>query len=657
MNKKTVNFSFLLFISDFLLLNISFFALNYWKKGTFELSPIYVKLLFVFYIIWLSVSFFTKKFHFDSYKNYSSALVLFTKSTVFIAYGISLFVIMTEMAELSRLHVFGTCAVLFVLETVMTLIYYVCVGKASFANARDVDISALAKSKVSASLIVSDFLLLTIVFFAMNYYKRGTFELSPEYEKLLLIVYAIWFVTALITRKFEKSRLQNYTYAVAACIKAVILMAVTMSVLIFAFRLFYFSRLHILGSFFLLIMFEPLVYRIYYMASLYGRNEKDVESIEEVKTLLKQEKLPLDIDIDAIRSRLTKPIRTNLQEKYLRDYPTLFDFIDESLNLSEIITAETIVVNNNNMFHLQTVDEHPIRLFINLHKVNNIRRINMYFLETHKTLFNGGYFVGQAHTLSTHRKWFFKKYPKYFAEVLYVLEFIFTRVSPKLPVIKRIYFGVTKGRDRIISKAELLGRLSFCGFKIIAEKEIKDRLYFVAQKVKTPSYDENPSYGPLVKLSRVGSNGNMVQIYKFRTMHPYSEYLQEYIYEQNRLQDGGKIKDDFRITQWGKFMRKTFLDETPMIYNWLKGELQLIGIRPLSPHYLSLYSQDLREMRKKVKPGLIPPFYADLPETFSEICESERRYIEAFLRNPVRTQCVYFWKALYNIMIRGARSS
>jgi len=52
----------------------------------------------------------------------------------------------------------------------------------------------------------------------------------------------------------------------------------------------------------------------------------------------------------------------------------------------------------------------------------------------------------------------------------------------------------------------------------------------------------------------------------------------------------------------------------------------------------------------------VPPFYADLPVTFEEICESERRYILAYLERPVRTQVVYFWKAMRNIVFRGARS-
>jgi hypothetical protein len=221
-----------------------------------------------------------------------------------------------------------------------------------------------------------------------------------------------------------------------------------------------------------------------------------------------------------------------------------------------------------------------------------------------------------------------------------------------------VYYALTKGRNRIVSKAEVFGRLYFCGFRIAAERVMDDRLYFIAQKVKAPSSDTNPTYGPIIRLKRFCGGGNhLIVVYKFRTMYPYSEYLQKYIYERNKLEKGGKFKDDFRVTAWGKFLRKTWLDELPMLYNWLKGDLQLIGVRPLSNQYLSLYDPRVRQLREKVKPGLIPPFYADLPDTLGKIQESEIRYIESYLHRPFLTQLTYLYKSLRNILINNARSA
>ena len=94
-----------------------------------------------------------------------------------------------------------------------------------------------------------------------------------------------------------------------------------------------------------------------------------------------------------------------------------------------------------------------------------------------------------------------------------------------------------------------------------------------------------------------------------------------------------------------------------MLYNWLKGDLKLVGLRPLSRHYLSLYKPELIEKRMKYKPGLIPPFYSDMPKTLNEIMESEEKYLYLYEKNPVQTDIKYFFRCIYNIIFKGARSS
>ena len=94
-----------------------------------------------------------------------------------------------------------------------------------------------------------------------------------------------------------------------------------------------------------------------------------------------------------------------------------------------------------------------------------------------------------------------------------------------------------------------------------------------------------------------------------------------------------------------------------MIINWIKRELKLVGVRPLSEDYFGRYPQDLKELRVKTKPGLVPPYYVDLPVTFDEICNSERKYLNQYFQNPFKTDIKYLFSALWNIFIRGKRSS
>ena len=167
----------------------------------------------------------------------------------------------------------------------------------------------------------------------------------------------------------------------------------------------------------------------------------------------------------------------------------------------------------------------------------------------------------------------------------------------------------------------------------------------------------SPSYGPFIQLKRIGKHGKLITVFKLRTMHPFAEYLQDYIHKQNNLENGGTFKDDFRVSQSRKILRKLWIDELPMLINLFKGEIKIFGVRPLSEQYFALYSKELQEKRINFKPGLIPPFYADMPETLDEIQTSEMNYLDAYERKPIRTQWKYFWKAIYNIIFKKARSS
>ncbi|MFW6224778.1 MAG: sugar transferase, partial [Bacteroidota bacterium] len=168
--------------------------------------------------------------------------------------------------------------------------------------------------------------------------------------------------------------------------------------------------------------------------------------------------------------------------------------------------------------------------------------------------------------------------------------------------------------------------------------------------------DLSPSYGPVFGMTRTGKNGKPIKVYKFRTMYPYSEYLQKYVYEKNNLDEGGKFKDDFRVTEFGKIMRKLWIDELPMLFNVLKRDIKLVGVRPISKHYLSLYPEAVAKIRHRIRPGLIPPYYADLPGSFDEIVESEKKYLENYEKFGWITDIKYFFTAVFNIIFKSARS-
>ena len=251
-----------------------------------------------------------------------------------------------------------------------------------------------------------------------------------------------------------------------------------------------------------------------------------------------------------------------------------------------------------------------------------------------------------------------KRYPWGINYIVFTFHFLWHRVMPKLRLTQKIYFAITKGKRRTFNRVEVLGRLYRAGFEVINEEYRQGMFYVLTRKAKAPIWDDKPSGGLLIKLQRVGKDGKMIGVYKFRTMYSYSEYLQPYIYEHNHLQKGGKFADDYRVTPWGRWMRKYWIDELPMFINFFKGELKLVGVRPLSQQYFSLYTKEIQELRIRVKPGLLPPFYYDrqTPKTIEEVQASERRYIEACMKHPILTDIRYFFGTIGNILFRGKSS-
>ena len=96
---------------------------------------------------------------------------------------------------------------------------------------------------------------------------------------------------------------------------------------------------------------------------------------------------------------------------------------------------------------------------------------------------------------------------------------------------------------------------------------------------------------PLFGQTRPGLNGRLFRLYKFRSM------------TEARDANGAFLPDDVRLTPFGQLLRRTSLDEIPELINVLKGDMSLVGPRPLLPEYLPHYSAEQRR-RHDVRPGM-----------------------------------------------------
>lgn len=104
-------------------------------------------------------------------------------------------------------------------------------------------------------------------------------------------------------------------------------------------------------------------------------------------------------------------------------------------------------------------------------------------------------------------------------------------------------------------------------------------------------YFANEGAGVFFLQERPGLKGRIFKVIKFKTMN------------EKRGEDGKLLPDLLRITKVGKFVRATSLDELPQLFNVLKGDMALIGPRPLLKQYLPLYSEE-QMRRHDVRPGI-----------------------------------------------------
>lgn len=101
----------------------------------------------------------------------------------------------------------------------------------------------------------------------------------------------------------------------------------------------------------------------------------------------------------------------------------------------------------------------------------------------------------------------------------------------------------------------------------------------------------NKGAGAFFTQERPGKDGKIFQVIKFKTM------------TDERDTDGNLLPDAQRLTKVGRFVRSTSIDELPQLINVLKGDMALIGPRPLLPQYLPLYSKE-QARRHEVRPGI-----------------------------------------------------
>ena len=510
---------------------------------------------------------------------------------------------------------------------------------------------------VDTLLVVISFFISVIIKPGFSFYRIDAFYLSS-----LLVFLFLWIIISHLSRKFRLGKRRSLReILISVLVSNFIILAITAVLLVIFVHLQY-SRVIIFGTILFATILELILGTIYhsilhsdFLQEWIGPEYLNGNGKNGDKNGITNNNFPSIVHSD-IEQRVVKKNFDILKNAIVEESGKEAAFwITKQV---DVVDNKTLLLATNTRFNIDNQPDFFFKTIVNLTGINNILRINKFFESVNGKLPNGGIFIGCGETYSLRKERILNKYPPVINYVVYTFDFFFKRVCPKLKLTRKFYFLLSRGKNRIMSRTETLGRLYSCGFEVVEEKSIQHLLFWKAKKIKTPAFDYHPTYGFLIKLKRVGKNGKQFNVYKLRTMHAFAEYVQAYIFENQHLDDSGKFKNDYRITTLGKILRKFWLDELPMLYNILKGDMKIVGVRPLSSHYFNLYNEELQKKRIKNKPGLIPPYYAQFPtpKSLIETQHNELEYLIEFEKHPFRTDMKYLCKAVYNIVLKKARS-
>jgi len=638
---------------------LAFLLAYFAKRGHLRITKEYLDLLPVFFFAWLGGTLLGGKFFSRQKERRFSLQVAPFVISAFLSAGLFSFICyFQKIIHLSFFILFGTLILHLVLELLLlsgNYLKFVRQGQPT------------GSGYFPLLFIGLEAMLAFLLFAGLQYYRSEAFIFSQDHKAILFILLISWFCVSLLVHRFRLPDLHSDSWlkSLEPYLRSQVILLSFFFIILYSLRLFHeilYLPLLVIAT---LCLFE-LVFVSFYIffrspeqsdLPMQRVHDDDLESARLIVAQARKDapgKSRYSFSGENERSSL---LAGKLQDIYLAANPKIFAFLDSALELSSFNIMKSEFLSSSNPYNFQVLPDNREEFIMNLRDLNSFRFINRYLMIVNRKLVSGGVLVGSFQPLELRWSHFLERYPRGLARILYFLEFIWKRIFPKMPVLQRFYFFVSKGRDRIFSFAQALGRLYYCGFSIVSQQVVGSRIYFVAKKSSMPSENKNPSYGLVFRQQRVGLNGKAIGIYKMRTMHPFSEFIHDFILERNPLDEKGKVSNDFRITSWGRFLRKFWIDEIPMLLNLLKGDLKLVGVRPLSKTFFNTYPADLQEMRVRYKPGLIPPYYADLPGNMEEVWDSERRYLQAYAKKPWTTDFKYFCRAFRNIVFRGAKSA
>ena len=306
-------------------------------------------------------------------------------------------------------------------------------------------------------LIITDLLTLIGSYIFMASLKPVMVSyLSPRYLVGFGITFGLWLFSSFYFNKYHIARNEPPRFLFRNILYPNLVALAFVAFLIYAFNTTFYSRMMVFGTFGVATLVEWILFSVY--AYLLSSPDYDIatEFLEKPPTAtekrrLKEAVIHSGINVDTIKLR--EAILEECGEKATT-------FIESNVNLDD---DDVLITSTLTRFNILRQPDNSFRTIVNLRRINDIRYLNKFFEAVNHKLPQGGVFIGCGETAHMRMNRILKKYPPVLNWIAFILDYILKRVFPKFFLTRGIYFFLTRGNNRVLTHAEILGRL-YCQF-------------------------------------------------------------------------------------------------------------------------------------------------------------------------------------------------
>ncbi|MCZ6702698.1 MAG: hypothetical protein O6940_06610, partial [Ignavibacteria bacterium] len=351
------------------------------KYNNLEPGPKLTSFLIIYVIAWAAGGLISGKFRFQSTTTLQSCL---TKcyTSLLISLGVAAFLLAEFVSvSISRLVVVGS----FFSASLIEIAIF------SYRNRSQLEKAGKTKKKISIIAPVIDFLLLSWVLYFLYDYKIGFNNVDENQIILLSGTYLSWLLSAVITHQFTAfSEKTNVWSAISLQLKFYLLIIALMSFIVYIIQIDQYYRTLYFIAIIVYSVWSFIVMLFLYIDKLPQKTDDvtaDFLHAYEIKApaIPKRDQEQTNTKYKLVRNTENEsPIAQKLEFIYFKEYPEIFTFLERTLDLKTFDINNTSIVKSRNLYNVEVFPEKYLELFINLHKINDIRRINEYFIEVNK---------------------------------------------------------------------------------------------------------------------------------------------------------------------------------------------------------------------------------------------------------------------------------